>query len=93
MDIFKLKQEYNQNLTRYYNGCKYLNSHKEDMDKWLPELLKIQDKRNELLRQIMQYENVDEDDILCGMDSRFICKYCMGCRSARVGRIYTKNKV
>ena len=48
-DLDKLKQEYNHNLIRYYNGCNYLNSHKEDMDKWLPELFKIQDKMNELI--------------------------------------------
>ena len=28
-DLDKLKQEYNHNLTRYYNGCKYLEDNPE----------------------------------------------------------------
>ena len=67
-DLDKLKQEYNHNLTRYYNGCKYCKEYKDEVDKWLPELLKIQDKINELLEKIMKQQEVSRKEILEGFE-------------------------
>ena len=68
MGLDKLKQEYNHNLTRYYNGCEYCEEHKNETDKWLPELLKIQDKINELLEEIMKRQKVSDKEILEGFE-------------------------
>lgn len=35
------KQEYNELLTRYYNGCDYIKNHIDKADKYMDELLKI----------------------------------------------------
>ena len=67
-DLDKLKQEYNHNLTRYYNGCKYCEEHNNEIDKWLPELLKIQDKISELLEEIMKQQEVSRKEILKGFE-------------------------
>ncbi len=67
-DLDKLKQEYNHNLTRYYNGCKYCEEHREEADKWLPQLLKIQDKINELLEGIKKQQKVNRKEILEGFE-------------------------
>ena len=65
-DLGKLKQEYNHNLTRLYNGCKYCEEHRNEVDKWLPELFKIYNKMNELLDEIMKYEQVSNEFVLGG---------------------------
>ena len=68
-DLDKLKQEYNHNLTRYYNGCKYLEKcDDEEIDKWLPELLKILNRINELLEKIMKQQEVSRKEILEGFE-------------------------
>ena len=68
-DLDKLKQEYNHNLTRFYNGCKYLEKcDDEEIDKWLPELLKVRDKVGELLEEIMKQQKVSEKEILEGFE-------------------------
>ena len=66
MDTLKLRQEYNHNLTRYYNGCKYCEEHRKEIDKWQPELLKIQDKINELLEEIIKQQELSDKEILEG---------------------------
>lgn len=43
------KEEYNYWLTRYYNGCIYLEKHPEQHDKYINELLKILDELNRLI--------------------------------------------
>ena len=68
MDLDKLKQEYNHNLTRYYNGCKYCEEHIDEVDKWLSELLKIQDRINELLEEIKKQQEVSRKEILKGFE-------------------------
>ena len=59
-------EEYNENLKRYYNGCKYCEEHKSEIDKWLPELLKILENINSLLVKIMEHRNVSTEEILEG---------------------------
>ena len=67
-DLDKLKQEYNHNLTRYYNGCKYCEEHRDEVDKWLSELLQIQDKMNELIEEIKKQQEVSRKEILKGFE-------------------------
>lgn len=50
----KYKQEYNNLLKRYYNGCKYLNENPQEIEKFMPELLKILENINII---------IDEKDI------------------------------
>jgi hypothetical protein len=61
-----LKWNYNYNLGRYYNGCKYCSEHKKEVKKWLPELLDILDNINRLMEEIMKYETVDKRQIEFG---------------------------
>ncbi len=68
MDLDKLKQEYNHNLIRYYNGCKYCEEHRSEVDKWLPEILKIQDKLGDLITKIKKYQYVGSTEILKGFE-------------------------
>ena len=67
-DLNELKQEYNHNLARYYNGCNYCEEHRNEVDKWLPELLNIQEKINNLLEEIMKYQKVSNKEILEGFE-------------------------
>ncbi len=70
MDLNKLKQEYNHNLTRYYNGCRYCEECDiNEVDKWLPELLKIQNRLSELLDEVKKYEKVESKQIWEGFEN------------------------
>lgn len=62
-EINTLKVNYNYNLMRYYKGCKYCSQHKKESEKWLPELLDILNDMNILLKEIMKYQNIDEEII------------------------------
>lgn len=68
--INNLKAMYNQNLSRYYNGCEYCKEHKKEADKWIAELLNIMNKMNLLLKEIMEYEIVNLNDILEGFNNK-----------------------
>lgn len=57
------KQQYNNLLKRYYNGCKYLKEHPEENEKFMPELLKILDKLNIILKE---HPTKDNEEILNG---------------------------
>lgn len=61
-----LKWNYNYNLDRYYNGCEYCKKHKKEIDKWLPTILDILNNINNLLEEIMKYEEVTKEQILKG---------------------------
>ena len=67
-DLDKLKQEYNHNLTRFNNGCKYCEEHKDEIDKWLPELFKIHGNMGRLLDEIEKYEKVESKQIREGFE-------------------------
>lgn len=54
MNIEELKKEYNHNLKRIYNGYKYCEEHIEEIDRWLPELEKINYILGRLLEEIGQ---------------------------------------
>lgn len=66
----QLKWNYNHNLIRYYKGCIYIKKHKNETDKWLPELLDILDNINLLLNDIRQICEVSTDEILKGFDTK-----------------------
>lgn len=66
MSVVRLKQKYNENLRRYYNGVNYLDEHIEECDKYLPILLKLLDNINIILERIMQLETVTDKEILEG---------------------------
>lgn len=66
--IEELKWNYNYNLGRYYKGCEYCSTHKNEIDKWLPELMDILDNINILLEEIMKEKNVTEQEIVGGFN-------------------------
>lgn len=58
----KIKELYNKILQRYYNGCNYIEEHIEEVDKYLPEVMKLLDKLNQILKKIP----ATEEEILNG---------------------------
>ena len=67
-DLDKLKQEYNHNLTRLYNGDKYCQEHKDEVDRWLPEIQKIIYILERLLEEITKRQEVSSKEILEGFE-------------------------
>ena len=58
----KLKELYNKTLQRYYNGCNYIEEHIEEAEKYLPEVIKLLDTLNQILKRIP----ATEEEILSG---------------------------
>lgn len=58
----KVKELYNKILQRYYNGCNYIEEHIEEVDKYLPEVMKLLDTLNQILKKIP----ATEEEILNG---------------------------
>lgn len=65
MQEIDLKQTYNKLLQRYYNGCNYIEEHLDESDKYLPKVLEILDKLNQILEQIP----ATEEEILNGFET------------------------
>lgn len=61
----KLKELYNKTLQRYYNGCNYIEEHIQEADKYLPEILKLLDTLNQILKRIP----ATEEEILNGFET------------------------
>ena len=61
MEAYKV--EYNKLLERYYNGCKYLETNQNEIEKYLDLLLNI---KQELNIMIEKYNITDKDVILNG---------------------------
>lgn len=61
----KLKELYNKTLQRYYNGCNYIEEHIQEADKYLPEVLKLLDTLNQILKRIP----ATEEEILNGFET------------------------
>ena len=61
MEAYKI--EYNKLLERYYNGCKYLEENRDEIEKHLDLLLNIQ---NKLDIMIEKYNIKDTNIILNG---------------------------
>lgn len=64
----ELKRMYNHNLERYCNGCSYCEKHRNEIDKWLAELIYILNNMNNLLDEIMKYQKLNEKEVLEGFD-------------------------
>lgn len=60
-----MKKLYNQILQRYYNGCNYLEEHIDQVEKYLPEVLKLLDTLNQILKRIP----ATEEEILNGFET------------------------
>lgn len=60
-----LKELYNKTLQRYYNGCNYIEEHIQEADKYLPEVLKLLDTLNQILKRIP----ATEEEILNGFET------------------------
>lgn len=58
----KIKELYNKTLQRYYNGCNYIEEHIKEADKYLPEVLKLLDTLNKILKRLP----ATEEEILNG---------------------------
>lgn len=61
MEDFKI--EYNNLLERYYHGCFYLESNKNEWDKYMPLLLEILNKMENIINM---HQNMTKDEILNG---------------------------
>lgn len=59
------KQDYNQTLQRYYNGCNYIAEHIEEVDKYLPVVKELLNRLNLIIEKI---GNMTEKEILEGFD-------------------------
>lgn len=66
--LYQLKWEYNNTLNRYYNGCNYIEEHLEEADKYLPVVLELLDKINNILEQIQKKQFISEAEILGGFE-------------------------
>ena len=66
VNLNELKMEYNLNLNRLYNGCNYVDEHPEECNKYIDEIFKIYKKTNEIIDQIMKYQQVSSDEVLGG---------------------------
>ena len=53
---------YNDLLKRYNKGITYLLTHKEERDKWLPELISIVDELGKMVKE----NNIQGENILNG---------------------------
>ena len=67
-DLYDLKWNYNYNLKRYNNGCNYLEKHRNEIDKWIPELMNILENINLLLEEIEKNIDVNDKEILEGFE-------------------------
>lgn len=63
---YDLKWNYNKNLTRYYNGCNYLEQHPDEFEKYIEELKAIKENLEILISEIMEDEEVNESEMLGG---------------------------
>lgn len=64
----ELKWDYNHFLTRYKNGCQYLEKHPKQINKWLGELTQILENINVFLIEIKKHQEVSDKEILEGFD-------------------------
>lgn len=48
----QMKKQYNYLIQRFYNGCKYLEEHRKEIDKYIHVLLEIIDNLGEILKEM-----------------------------------------
>lgn len=68
--ILQYKENHNFLLKRYLKGCDYLKEPKNQTEKWITELLNIQENINTNLTELMKLTVVTEKEILEGFDIR-----------------------
>ena len=68
--IKQYKENHNFLLNRYLNGCDYLKTHKNQVEKWLPELLNVLDNINTNLTELMKLTEITSKEILEGFELR-----------------------
>lgn len=68
--INQYKENHNFLLKRYLNGCDYIEKHKNQTEKWLPELLNVLDNINTNLAELMKLTEVTDKEILEGFNIR-----------------------
>lgn len=61
--ILELKKEYNYNLQRYYNADKYLQENPREVDIWLKEVMKIKDRIEAVLLEILKEQKVTKEEM------------------------------
>lgn len=70
-ELYQLKWEYNRTLTRYYNGCNYIEEHIDESSKYINKVLDLLNKINELLEKIEKLDNrnfITDEEILGGFN-------------------------
>ena len=66
-DVKMLKNMYNFNLERYNKALTvFETATRENIDRWLPEFIQIQDTLSVLLEKILHYQNVTKKEVFEG---------------------------
>ena len=68
MSISELKKRYNELLSRLRKGCIYLENNRQDIDKYIPEIEKIQNEMEKITNKIMEKEEMSNEQIINGFD-------------------------
>lgn len=63
MQETELKKAYNKVLTRFYNGCNYIEEHPEQTDKYYLKVLELKNTIDKILEKL---PNATEEEILNG---------------------------
>lgn len=63
MQEIELKKAYNKVLTRFYNGCNYIEEHPEQDEKYYPKVLELHNTIDKILEKL---PNATEEEILNG---------------------------
>ena len=63
MQEIELKKAYNKVLTRFYNGCNYIEEHPEQDEKYYPKVLELNKTLNRIL---VNFPKATEEEILNG---------------------------
>lgn len=68
-DLKILKNMYNFNLERYNKALKvFETASRENIDRWLPEFMQVQETLGVLLEKILHYQNVTKKEVLEGFE-------------------------
>lgn len=63
MQEIELKRAYNKVLTRFYNGCNYIEEHPEETEKYYHKVLELHNTIDKILEKL---PNATEEEILNG---------------------------
>lgn len=68
--IIQYKENHNFLLKRYLNGCDYLNNPKNQTDRLIEELFKIQENIDINLAKLMKLTNITSKEVIEGFELR-----------------------